>query len=286
MYVGAVESLFKCPICESTMHTVEFKSLICANHHTFDFTKQGSLNLLKQPVRSNYGKELFEYRRKLIVEDKFFAPLSEKITEVMEKQVMPENEELFLLDTGTGEGSHFNNICTDIQSSVNKSVIGIGIDISKEGIQTAAKHYSNKIWCVADLANMPFKDQQFDVILNILSPSNYSEFNRLLKANGLVIKVVPRNGYLQELREAFFDAPEKHLYSNAETVNRFNMNFQIQSSKQVRYTVNLDKASLASLVHMTPLAWSASKEKVRLFLEKESVNVTVDLDILIGRKTS
>ncbi len=34
----------------------------------------------------------------------------------------------------------------------------------------APKNYSNKIWVVADLANTPFKNKQFDVILIILSP--------------------------------------------------------------------------------------------------------------------
>ncbi|MEH6944579.1 SAM-dependent methyltransferase, partial [Bacillus sp. JJ722] len=78
---------------------------------------------------------------------------------------------------------------------------------------------------IQDLANTPFKAQQFDVILNILSPSNYAEFNRLLKDDGLVIKVVPRADYLIELREALFDPSSKQSYSNAETVELFHANF-------------------------------------------------------------
>ncbi|WP_415783032.1 hypothetical protein [Brevibacillus invocatus] len=51
------------------------------------------------------------------------------------------------------------------------------MDISKEGIRIAARSTSD-IWCVGDLAHCPFKDQSFHVILNLLSPSNYSDYRR------------------------------------------------------------------------------------------------------------
>ena len=58
----------------------------------------------------------------------------------------------------------------------------IGFDISKDAIQLAASHYfDDAFWCVADLAHSPFAGEQFDAILNILSPSHYEEFGRLLK---------------------------------------------------------------------------------------------------------
>lgn len=98
------------------------------------------------------------------------------------------------------------------------------------------------------------KDKQFDVILNILSPSNYAEFNRLLKADGLVVKVVPQSGYLKELREVIFEEPEKQSYSNVDTVERFNENFQFVDSSRLCYTVTLDNPSIQMLVQMTPLS--------------------------------
>src|SRR5690606_21973538 len=57
-YLRSVESIFKCPICGSSMRTSEFKSLICMIGHTFDFTKQGSINLLKHSVNTKYDKTL------------------------------------------------------------------------------------------------------------------------------------------------------------------------------------------------------------------------------------
>ncbi|WP_335490668.1 putative RNA methyltransferase [Bacillus sp. JJ1773] len=282
-YISNFESIFKCPICHSTMMVFEFKSLICSNNHTFDFTKQGYINLTTHQVKTKYSKDLFEARRKLIIEDGFFKPLSQAIAEIINKHTIKKGE-ISLIDMGCGEGSHLSSICDIVSSEYNKTIKGVGIDLSKEGILVAAKNYTNKIWAVADLANTPFKDKQFDVILNILSPSNYAEFNRLTKADGLVVKVVPQCGYLKEFREVIFDEPKKQSYTNVNTVERFNMNFKLVDSSRLCYTVTLNNPSIQTLVQMTPLSWAATESQAKLFLEANSAQITVDLEILIGKK--
>ncbi|MEH7225293.1 methyltransferase domain-containing protein, partial [Bacillus sp. JJ1566] len=264
--------MFACPICHSSMKVVDAKSLVCINRHTFDFTKQGYNNFMARPVNTRYGQELFEARRNLINECGFFQPLIREISNIINKH---SGTKLSILDTGCGEGSHLSAIC----EGLNKDVVGVGIDISKVGIRAASENYPNKIWAVADLANTPFQDEQFDFILNIFSPSNYTEFNRLLKINGAVIKIVPQSGYLKELREQLF---ENHLYSNEDTKNRFHENFRFVDSSRITYTRTLDKIALEWLVQMTPMTWS-KKDKVAQILNKESVQITVDLDILIGK---
>jgi 23S rRNA (guanine745-N1)-methyltransferase len=279
-FVSNYESIFICPICHSNMSVIECKSLICENNHTFDFTKQGYLNLTTHSMKTKYSKELFEARRNLITEIGFFNPLIMEITNIINNHNGINSNELFVLDTGCGEGSHLSNIC----DAVTKTTIGVGIDLAKEGIMVASKNYSKQIWTVADLASTPFKDQQFDVILNILSPSNYAEFNRLLKNDGLVIKIVPQSGYLKELREAFFEKSQKETYSNEETVELFSGNFQLIKSTRISYTMTLEKSSLQSLIKMTPLTWSSKEEQINSFLAKNQNQITVDLEILIGEK--
>lgn len=283
-YVRNYEAIFACPICHSSMKVWESKSLICSNHHTFDFAKQGYINFTSNSIKTKYSKELFEARRKLITEGAFYRPLNHGIAKMINEHVGEARETISILDTGCGEGSHLSTICDMVRSDFFKSVVGVGIDISKEGIMAASKNYSNKIWVVADLANTPFKNKQFDVIVNILSPSNYAEFNRLLKLDGLVIKIVPQSGYLKELRDLLFHKPEKQNYSNAETVERFNKSFQFVDSLRLSYTMNLNQSSLQWLVQMTPLTWTATKERVKSFLNKDSAEITVDLEILIGKK--
>ena len=66
-------------------------------------------------------------------------------------------------------------------------------------------------FAVADVADAPFADSCFDVVMSVLSPWNYKECSRLLRKGGTVIKAVPRRDYLKEVREFFFgDSPRRN----------------------------------------------------------------------------
>src|SRR5699024_4119165 len=96
----------------------------------------------------------------------------------------------------SGECSHLQKIINECR---NKARTGIGLDIAKEGIIMASKNYHNPIWLVGDLANIPLTDQSRHVVLNILSPANYMEFERDLAPEGIIVRIVPRPNYLTEL---------------------------------------------------------------------------------------
>jgi 23S rRNA (guanine745-N1)-methyltransferase len=275
------ETIFQCPICSAAMGIVEQKSLICKNNHTFDLAKQGYVNLVTHPLATKYDKELFE-SRKLIAESGFFEPLCQTIVELITKEGLYADRPIKILDTGCGEGSHLSSIKEKLHSQKISEVVGVGVDLAKEGILAAARSFSDLIWCVADLANSPFKDNTFDVVLNILSPSNYVEFNRLLSDSGIVIKVVPRKDYLKELRDVFFDESNKQSYSNQNIVERFNANFDSFDKQSLTYTFTLNPSLLPHLIRMTPLSWAASEAKVQAILEMDLTEITVDLDILVG----
>lgn len=62
---------------------------------------------------------------------------------------------------------------------------------------------TGNIYFVADINNIPLSNNSIDIILNFLSPYNTLEVNRVLKDNGYIIKIVPGNDYLKELRKAY-----------------------------------------------------------------------------------
>jgi 23S rRNA (guanine745-N1)-methyltransferase len=281
------EIIFQCPICNSPMKVYETKSLICMiNNHTFDFTKHGYVNFITQSIKVGYDKKLFEARRKLITESGFFDPLNETIAQIIneEHEITKNDKPLLILDAGCGEGTQLSTICDLVSEHSRITVTGAGIDISKEGILAASKSYRNQIWSVSDLANTPFQDSQFNIILNVLSPSNYSEFDRLLKKNGLVIKIVPKRDYLLELRQFFYNDMNKKPYSSEKIINLFNKNYRSVQNINLRYVKSLDKSAIPLLIQMTPLSWGCSMEQIHLFIEAGITDITVDLEILIGRK--
>lgn len=266
-YMKEQQQLFHCPVCRSEMKIDDNGTLRCLNHHSFDIAKQGYVNFLTKPVHSMYNKDLFESRNE-IINSGLYNPVHEKIAGLLASNMN------YILDTGCGEGTHLVKITEKLEFDI----VSVGIDISKEGIITAAKHYDQKIWCVGDLANSPFQEESFDCILNFLSPANYDEFKRLLKPKGKVIKVVPQEGYLQELRKQAFAQSEKEKYSNEQTVNRFKDYFLKVEVHRITYTKQMAQTLVPKLLEMTPLGWHVTNGK-----DLDINEITIDLDILVGQ---
>lgn len=283
LFRGA-ETIFKCPVCGERIRVIETRNIICPNHHTFDFAKQGYVNLVPHSVRSDYDRDLFEARRKIIADCGFFDPLIEKIVSLVGLQKNNGRGPFYLLDMGCGEGSHLSTICGQLRTGGSSDIRGIGIDLSKAGIYQAASEYSQEMWAVADLANPPLNDRTISVILNILSPSNYNVFDRLLKEDGMVIKVVPRSGYLHELRDFFFNDTEKRIYSNSDIIENFRLHFRAFQSFKIHYVKKLSRDAMQSLIRMTPLTWKAGEERRRQWMDGGSSEITIDLDLIAGRK--
>lgn len=275
--------IFKCPVCGNSMHIDGGKSMVCLNKHCFDISKNGYVNLLLNSQKSKYDKEMFK-SRKLICEIGFFNPLIESIVLLLKNNISNNKfDYIRVLDAGCGQGFHLYQIMRRLHKRVSDNILGIGIDISKEGIRIASKNYKNIIWCVADLARIPFRNQRFDVILNILSPSNYSEFNRIIKNDGILIKVVPGSSYLKELRKVFYQDTDKEVYSNNEVIKHFSKNFKIIGIQNVQYDIAINKEEIKHVIKMTPLSWRATNEKIQEAFNREIDSLTADFTIISGK---
>ncbi|WP_432361896.1 putative RNA methyltransferase [Sporosarcina sp. UB5] len=266
--------LLKCPICSAEMEMEEHARLVCENKHSFDLAKSGYVNLAPQAHSTKYDKSLFEART-AVMNSGYFEPVLENIIARLNGH-LAEIERPVLLDAGCGEGTHLHVV----HSQMPTGSVGVGIDLAKEGIVAASKAYTGIVWSVADLAAMPFADGSIDAILNILSPANYAEFDRLLKPGGMLIKVVPESGYLQELREVFYDG--KQQKEEADPVAKASEHFDAVETERVTYEFELPNGLLEPLIRMTPLTWGASEEKVREALEMGMNYITIDLRVIVG----
>lgn len=279
------KDLFLCPICGESLKLDIKNSIVCKNKHTFDLSKTGYVNLLLNSINSHYEKKMFE-SRKAICELGAFDKMILKINEVIFTYYLKyyKQEKVTILDVGCGEGSHLSNIINELEKSFLTHFQGIGIDIEKEAIKIASKKYSNIIWCVADLVKCPFKSESFDIITNIFSPSNYTQFSRLLKTNGILVKVIPGEKYLEQLRNAFYKETNKGHYSNENVIKHFEKNFNVIYKDSITYNIKLNSNELKELIQMTPLSWGIDEEKIKSILKKDINTITIDLCIIVGKK--
>lgn len=273
------ESLFKCPVCASSMH-IKATSLTCLNRHSFDLSKTGSIHLLRTPVKqAKYDHTLFKARH-AVFEQGLYEKMIEELSLII-REYLPKKDQIRMLDAGCGEGSFLASLIENL--STFGYILGVGIDLAKEGIRLASKNYPGHIWCVADLAHCPFQDHSFDLILNILSPSKYAEFSRLLQNGGSLIKVVPESDYLKELREELYQGREKKTYSNEKVITHFSNHFRIVDQKRIQYTEKVDHLYLENILQMTPMSWGAEKNRIQKIMASNIDAVTIDLTVIIGK---
>lgn len=269
--------LFKCPVCNQSMFVNGMGSLSCDQNHSFDFSKQGYLNLLTAAGTPVYSKELFAARHEVCLAG-FYDPLVEMLVNIIHAHPGSKN----ILDAGCGEGSNIFNIYSQTRPYSNNFFVGA--DISKDSIQIAANNNADIIWCVADLAKLPFMNQTFDMVINILSPANYNEFQRILTDDGIIVKVVPGAEYLQELREMIYKDRETADYSNHEVIRNFGEKLNVVDIINTEYQFAVSDDLWPHLVKMTPLIWGSSTEKINQILNNKVPHITVDLLLLIGTR--
>ncbi|WP_298730054.1 methyltransferase domain-containing protein [uncultured Granulicatella sp.] len=265
---------FRCPYCHDAMVSSENHSVVCKKGHRFNISKKGTLHLMKQNANTDYDATLFQHRYEL-AQSGFFEPLLEAILPHLSG-----NEEKFIVDIGCGEGSHLSWISKYVQAPL------CGMDIAKEGIHQASVHFGNQaLFFLGDLANLPFADESCGTLLNILTPSNYQEFMRVLAPGGSLIKVIPGNDYLAQLRQQLYRSnPEKQTYSNADILERVQSECPQVTFEEVRYTVNLTDATYHHLLEMTPLYWGATPEDKAYSNEHPLATVTVHYIIAVVKK--
>ena len=268
----ASATAFSCPICQEDLTLVE-SSLKCSNRHSFDLAKFGYVNLapqIRQPA--NYDKENFQNRQQ-ILEDGFYQTILEGISDLLATKSSVKT----ILDIGCGEGFYSRKL----QESHSEKTF-YAFDISKDSVQIAAKSEPNWAvnWFVGDLARLPIKNASMDILLDIFSPANYGEFRRVLSQNGILIKVIPTENHLKEIRQMVQDHLTKKDYSNQDIKEHFQEHFTIQSSQIASLTKPITPEQRQALLSMTPLLFNIDQTKIDW---SKLTEITIEAEILVGK---
>lgn len=261
-------AIFHCPVCQGEFQPTEQFFLRCAQGHHFDLARNGYINLLQGQGSNYYDKELFIARRKVFSQGLYDLLISELAALIRGLSF----ESPLILDAGCGEGSLLARLFSHLTGATM-----LGVDIARDAIRLAGGLEPPIMWCVADLAQLPFASGSLDVILNVLSPANYSEFRRVLGRDGVVLKVIPGDDYLLEIREFLADIKD---YSNQEVLENLKAHLQIKTRKTLRYEVSIPGELWASITKMTPLT------RNRTIQGDFPQSLTMDFELICGYPNS
>ena len=263
---------FACPICLENLTLVE-SSLKCSNRHSFDLAKFGYVNLAPQiKLSTNYDKENFQNRQQ-ILEAGFYQAILEAVSDLLASS----ETSTTVLDIGCGEGFYSRKLQ---ESHPDKTFYAF--DISKDSVQIAAKSEPNWVvnWFVGDLARLPIKNASMDILLDIFSPANYGEFRRVLSRDGILIKVIPTENHLKEIRQMVENQLTKKDYSNQDIREHFQEHFSIQSSQIASLTKPITTEQRQALLSMTPLLFHVDQSKIDW---SRLTEITIEAEILVGK---
>ena len=268
----ASATAFACPICKEELQLME-NSLKCHHRHSYDLAKFGYVNLAPQIKQStNYDKENFQNRQQ-ILEAGFYQAILEAVSDLLASS----ETSTTVLDIGCGEGFYSRKLQ---ESHPNKTFYAF--DISKDSVQIAAKSEPNWAvnWFVGDLARLPIKDASMDILLDIFSPANYGELHRVLSKDGILIKVIPTENHLKEIRQKVQDQLTNKDYSNQDIKNHFQKHFTILSSQTASLTKTITAEQLQALLSMTPLLFHIDQSKIDW---SQLTEITIEAEILVGK---
>jgi len=259
--------VLRCPRCQSAF-ALNGTSLICENRHCYDLSKRGYVNLAPShdQAAEKYDAELFDSRR-LVFEHGFYQPIAEAIA-----QWLPDAP-ITVLDAGCGEGYYARLLAEQFPRAQL-----IGLDISRDAITAAAREPGRANWLVADLKRLPVADHSADLLLDVLTPADYAEFRRVIKPDGLMIKVVPGSDYLCEVRKAV--APwlrSGDTYDNTRVIDHLREHADILEECEVRLTRPLSSDESHAFLRMTPMTFSVPAEVLDTL---ELSQITIHMHVL------
>lgn len=253
------EKIFQCPICHGTLEIERPASMICQNRHCFNLAKDGYINFLPNQKQTKYQKELFESRR-IVFENGYYEPLAMEICNLIGTYTSGKDT-CRIMDMGCGEG-YYEGV---IKQQIKEAEV-FAFDNVKEAIRMGARKYRGINWIVGNLAGLPVQEKVADIILEIFAPSNYTEFERILKEDGYLLKVIPGKGYLKELRSCIEnqeqDSEKKYTSQSVETY--FGEHMRLVERKTISYTKSVDKESKWHFVQMSPLMFGKSADHVNV----------------------
>lgn len=262
-------SILSCPLCRAPLFPLAPASLRCGKGHCFNLSAKGYASFAANAKPSKYDKALFESRR-AVFDAGYYQPVVHALETVI-LQTAPASP--VIADIGCGDGYYSLRLSERIPGTY------IALDIVRDAVALGARGGNEVLWCVGDLAHLPLGDRKTDVLLDILTPSNYSEFSRVLSPDGVLVKVIPGSDYLREIRHLLGEKLRARSYTEDRVRDYLKEHMSLLGEQRVTYTLPLTAESAAHFLRMTPMTLGVDTHTLDV---SKLTEITIDLFILIA----
>lgn len=265
-----------CPVCSSLLEQ-EDKTLRCEQNHSFDRAKQGYFNLLLNNAKKSKApgdNADMVLARQQFLDSGLYQSISDTVNQIAIEHLW-QRPAPAILDLACGEGYYTQQLNWALNDHQIHHTL-YGLDISKDAIKAGCRRTKDIHWLVANGFKAPFREHSLDCIINMFNRVNSDALHRLCHPSGKVIVASAAKYHLQQLKEAIYDEPR---FDEFDMVNAMAGRFTHDGRQQLDFTMVLKPENTKALLGMTPHAWRSSPETQNQLLEKEQLELRVNINI-------
>lgn len=227
--------MLRCPNCHGELKREE-RTFRCQNGHSFDVARQGYVNLLVNARKETGDNKAMVKARTAFLEQGHYRCLRDALRGIV--QELPVR---LIADCGCGEGYY-----AQAAAEAGKEIFAF--DMSKYALMKCARRHPDIHAFAASIYDLPLEDECVDMVMSIFAPFAQTEFLRVLKPGGYVLKVGPAHDHLLELKQVLYE----QVYENHEET-KSDPGMALCFTRTVRDQITVEgQEMIYALFQMTP----------------------------------
>ncbi|MBB1244205.1 methyltransferase domain-containing protein [Streptomyces durbertensis] len=271
----------RCPHCAGSL-SLDGRTLLCPERHSFDLARQGYANLLRRATRFHSDTPDMVGARADFLAAGHFRPLTDALAararEAFEAAPGSPTDDGCVLDVGGGTG-HYQAAVLD---ALPDGTEGVLLDISKPAVRRAARAHPRLSAVVADAWDgLPLADNAARLILNVFAPRDAAELRRVLRPDGTLLAVVPRPDHLAELVGAL-DLLRVEEEKADRLADRLAPHLLPADRREITATLTLDHTAVRQVVAMGPNSWHQDPARLAARVAELPPTVTTTLAVTLA----
>ena len=255
----------------------QWRTITSATGHSYDVARQGYVTLVGGTGLRYSGDDASMIdARETFLSGGHFAPFVESVTShveaVLDNAAPSVDARPSIVEVGAGTGYYLSHTLDTIENSR-----GVGLDVSTAAAKRLAVAHPRVGAIVADAwSQLPLRENSIDAIMVVFAPRNAAEFVRVLSPKGEVVVLTADAGHMAELREPLGIIDVEQGKVERMIAQASGHLEPVGPSEIVEFTMNLDQASIAAQIGMSPSARHIHPDVLRERIAElpESMDVT------------